>query len=340
MSRRSRRLQRFIDLGHIDEEWAQTDPEAAERDAGMLEEWEKEGEEDDDAAETACTAPPPATQTIVNVDCLEHMRGIPTGSVDCIVTSPPYNLGKRYSLHNDSMEDGAYLDWQSRVAVEVVRILRPSGHLFLNVGWNSKHPERSIEVFLRYRERLKLQNRITWVKSIALDASTLPPPLREAMHERQVGHFMSLNSAKYLNMTTEDIWHLTPRGASPIDPRAEGVGVGYVWADQPARFGHHRERHCRGNAWHIPYRTVQSAAEHDDNPATFPVALALQCLRLANLSSGAVVLDPFAGIGTTLLAARQLDVSAIGLEIDPKYCAAAQRRLDAAAAAVPSHDPT
>ena len=118
------------------------------------------------------------------------------------------------------------------------------------------------------------------------------------MHDRTLGHFVSLNSPRYLNPTTEDIWHMTPNGDSPIDPRAEDVGVPYVWADQPARFGHHRERHRRGAAWHIPYRTVQSAADRDNHPATFPVALSLMRQRLAALPAGAVVLDPFMGAAT------------------------------------------
>ena len=285
------------------------------------------------AAETAaieCAAPSPAVQTIVNADCLEHMRGMAARSVDCIVTSPPYNLGKRYSLHNDRMTEAAYLDWQGEVAAEIARLLKPAGHLFFNVGWNSKHPARSIEVFLRYCRTFACRTAITWVKSIAIDGTSLPPELR-AMHERTVGHFVSLNSAKYLNPTTEDIWHLTPTGDSPIDPCADGVGVPYVWADQPERFGHHRERHCRGAAWHIPYRTTQSAADRDNHPATFPVELPLRCLRLAALPAGAMVLDPFAGIGSTLLAARTIGLDAVGIEIDPAYCAAARRRLDAEA---------
>jgi site-specific DNA-methyltransferase (adenine-specific) len=244
-----------------------------------------------------------------------------------VVTSPPYNLGKRYSRHNDRMNDVEYLDWQGEVAAEIARLLIPSGHLFLNVGWNSAHPERSIEVFMRYREHLRLQNRIAWVKSIAVDGTSLPSPLRNTMHERTLGHFVSLNSNRFLNPTVEDIWHMTPEGASPINPRVEGVGVPYVWADQPARFGHNRERHCRGAAWHLPYRTVQSAAERDNHPATFPVALPLMCLRLAALPAGAVVLDPFCGTGSTLLAARALGFDAIGIEIDSAYVKATRRRL-------------
>jgi len=61
------------------------------------------------------------------------------------------------------------------------------------------------------------------------------------------------------------------------------------------------------------------------------VELPLRCLRLAALSAGAVVLDPFAGIGSTLMAACTIGLDAIGIEIDQAYCAAAQRRLDEAA---------
>jgi site-specific DNA-methyltransferase (adenine-specific) len=116
---------------------------------------------------------PRSVQRIIEGDCLAHMRTMPAQSIDCIVFSPPYNLGKRYSLHNDRMADAAYLDWQGEVAAEVARLLKPQGHLFLNVGWNSKHPERSIEVFLRYRAHLRLQNRITWIKSIAVVAVSM-----------------------------------------------------------------------------------------------------------------------------------------------------------------------
>ena len=55
------------------------------------------------------------------------------------------------------------------------------------------------------------------------------------------------------------------------------------------------------------------------------------CLKLAKLEPGALVLDPFMGIGSTLLAAQALGLSAIGIEIDPTYCAAAREQLDRAA---------
>jgi len=88
--------------------------------------------------------------------------------------------------------------------------------------------------------------------------------------------------------------------------------------------------HCRGNAWHIPYKTTQSRADRDFHPAAYPVVFVERCLKLAGLKQGSLVLDPFAGTGATLVAAKQLGLSAIGIEIDPAYCEAARRRLGAA----------
>jgi site-specific DNA-methyltransferase (adenine-specific) len=268
-----------------------------------------------------------APQEIVQADCLAYLPTMPARSVACVVTSPPYNVARPYSSYDDNRPLAEYLAQQESVAREIARVLRTDGHLFLNVGSNSKAPWRSVEVAQVCGRYLPLQQRIVWVESIALDGSTLPRPLREAMHDRQVGHFVSLHSVNYVNPTVEDIWHFSPSGRSPIKPDAEGVGVGYVWADQPEHFGHHRTLHCRGAAWHIPYKTTQSKADRDFHPAPFPVALPERCLRLADLPPGSLVLDPFAGTGATLVAAKALGLAGVGIEIDDSYCAAARRRL-------------
>jgi site-specific DNA-methyltransferase (adenine-specific) len=254
------------------------------------------------------------------------MRTMPTQSVAIVVTSPPYNLGKGYSLHKDSMPEADYLAWQGEVAKEISRILRPDGHLFLNVGSDSAHPRRAEDVAIVYERYLIRQQTIVWVKSLAVDASAIPEPeLRQVLHERTLGHFVSLNSDCFLNPCWEPVFHFTPSGRSPINRLA--IGVPYVFKDQPERFGHSRDKHCRGNVWHNPYPTKQSRADLDYHPATFPVALAERCLRLAVPPVSGLVLDPFLGIGSTLLAAKTLNLDGVGIEIDPAYCAAARRRL-------------
>jgi site-specific DNA-methyltransferase (adenine-specific) len=262
-------------------------------------------------------------------------------------------------LHNDDMPEAAFLSWQGNVARELRRVMKPLAHVFLNVGWNTKHPWRSIDVALAYRPYFELQNMVTWIKSLAIDGTALPTgdlktlpalkawlesvglptsgkggaavrrglceALRTDLHERTIGHMPSLNSELFLNPGWEHVWHMTPTGRSPIDRQA--IGVPYVWKDQPTRFGHGRDRHCRGDAWQLPYETIQSKEERFRHPTPYPVELALTCLKLAKLGPDALVLDPFMGTGATLLAAQQLGLSAIGIEIDPAYSAAAEEQL-------------
>jgi site-specific DNA-methyltransferase (adenine-specific) len=75
----------------------------------------------------------------------------------------------------------------------------------------------------------------------------------------------------------------------------------------------------------VPYETVRSRAEKFDHPAGYPVELAERCLRL--VGSRGIVLDPFAGCGSTLVAAQRLGMSGFGIEIDEVYAAQALSRL-------------
>ena len=72
--------------------------------------------------------------TIVLGDCLAVMRELPRGSVDVIVTSPPYNIGVNYSQHDDQMRRSAFLSWLGECFAELHRVLRDDGSFFLNVN--------------------------------------------------------------------------------------------------------------------------------------------------------------------------------------------------------------
>jgi site-specific DNA-methyltransferase (adenine-specific) len=67
------------------------------------------------------------TLTVVNCDSFDYMRTMPDQGVATVVTSPPYNLGKSYSCHNDNMPEAQYLAWQDEVAQEIARLLMPDG---------------------------------------------------------------------------------------------------------------------------------------------------------------------------------------------------------------------
>lgn len=250
-------------------------------------------------------------QTILRGDCLQWLPRLPDGSVDVCVTSPPYNLGVTYRTYDDRRVD--YHDWLDAVWKEVHRVLKPKGSFFLNLGASNRDGITSLQAGLRATERFVLQNHIIWVKSIHVN-------------DRTHGHFKPINSRRYLNHTWENLFHLTKDGNVPIDRLA--VGVPFQDKSNIARFGHANDLRCAGNAWFIPYDTIQDRAkDRGDHPATFPVELVRRCLLLHGAKADAVILDPFLGTGTTLIAARELGLTGVGIELDPSYADIAESRL-------------
>ncbi len=201
-------------------------------------------------------------------DCVAGMAELAPGSIDLVVTSPPYNLGIRYGKYVDSGGREAYLDWCEEWAGQIKRLLQPDGSFFLNVGAAPSNPMFPHELVLRLRKFFVLQNTIHWVKSIALP--------NDEGREISRGHFKPINSPRFLNDCHEYVFHLTPNGKTPLDRLA--LGVPYADKSNIARWGHTegRDLRCRGNTWFVPYETIQRRAKERPHPATFPVQLATQ----------------------------------------------------------------
>ena len=250
-------------------------------------------------------------------DCLTVLAGLPDASVDVVVTSPPYNLGIAYGNYGDHRAEGEYLDWMVQVGAALRRVLRPDGSFFLNVAGSSTQPWLPFELIVRLRPLFALQNHIAWVKSIAVGLDG-------------VGHFKPVPGERFLHRNHEHIFHLSHQGQVRLDRLA--VGVPFKDKSNIARRGHARDLRCRGDTWFIPYKTVHSRAGKFSHPGTFPLDLPRWCIRLHG-KAGAVVLDPFAGAGTTILAAMLEGCQGIGIEIDPEYVATAEGRLAEALAA-------
>lgn len=232
--------------------------------------------------------------------------------IDLVVTSPPYNLGINYSSYKDKLTDADYLEWSMEWLKEVLRVLKPDGALFLNVGASPKDPLMPHRLILRATEIFSLQNTFHWIKSITVE--TIEGKTVSA------GHFKPINSKRYVNDCHEFVFHLTKEGTIPVDRRA--VGVPYVHKSNINRWGHTdgEDKRCRGNAWFVPYKTIQSRNEERPHPATFPVKLAENCIRIHGTPEDSIVMDPFAGIGHAAVAAVNCNVKQfIGLDIDADY---------------------
>ena len=250
-------------------------------------------------------------------DCLDVLPSLAPGSIDVIVTSPPYNLGIRYRSYDDTLPRERYLEWTGEWVSHAARVLSPGGSLFLNVGAKPTDPWTAIDVALAARPHLHLQNTIHWIKSIAIEKA-LAGTRAGLEQDLAVGHYKPINSKRFLHDCHEFVFHFTPRGDTELERQA--IGVRYQDQSNVGRWRSAASGvRCRGNTWFIPYETIQNREKDRPHPATFPPLLPEMCLRLHGLKRIQTVADPFLGLGSTAVACAQLGINCVGIEMDKAY---------------------
>jgi site-specific DNA-methyltransferase (adenine-specific) len=274
---------------------------------------------------------PNSSDTVIihNRDCIEGMaQDIASGSVDVVVTSPPYNLGIEYGTYDDRIDRDEYLEWTRAWTSEVARVLSPKGSFFLNIGSKPSDPWVPFEVAMELRETFVLQNVIHWVKSIAISHEDVGdyPAIREDI---AVGHYKPINSKRFINDCHEYIFHFTHNGDVTLDRLA--VGVPYQDKSNINRWTREGsspiDLRCRGNTWFIPYETITRRSSERPHPATFPSKLPEMCIKLHGLDRCRLVMDPFLGLGNTAIACVRLGMPFVGYEIDRFYFAKSVERV-------------
>lgn len=252
---------------------------------------------------------------------------MPSGQIDLVVTSPPYNLGIDYNTYQDTDDRSAFITWCLEWAQEVKRVMSEDASFFLNVGASPSNPLLPHQLLLTLTEGentplFTLQNTFHWIKSISIET--------RAGETVSAGHFKPINSQRYVNDCHEYVFHLTKSGSVSLDRK--GAGVPYVHKSNIKRWGHTdgEDKRCRGNTWFIPYDTIKNRVKDRPHPATFPVGLAEQCIRIHGQGERTSLLDPFNGIGTSAVAAQRMGITSYtGFDIDEDYLAVTRERLTA-----------
>ena len=228
---------------------------------------------------------------IICGDVLKVMRQIPTGLVDLVVTSPPYNLKnstgngmkdgrggkwanaalqKGYSHHDDCMPHDEYVKWQRECLNEMMRLIPEDGAIFYNHKW-------------RVQGGL-LQNREDIVSGF---------PVRQIIIWRRKG---GLNFNQGYFLPTYEVIYLIAKPGFRLREKANSYG----------------------DVWEF---TQEMSNEH---PAAFPVKL---IDRIISSTEAKIILDPFMGSGTTAISAINFDRDYAGIELSPEYCEMARMRI-------------
>lgn len=242
-----------------------------------------------------------ARQLVVIGDS-RKMDRIQNHSIKVCVTSPPYFRRKKYEIQYSTYSE--YRDYLKQVWQEVRRKLKNSGLLFVNIGNTFDNQFKSHEIASDVIEcGFHLIQSVIWVK----------------------GHHSPVQGEKHLNHLYEYIFIFSKGENYNLDRLA--IGIPYKDKSNIGRWKvAKQDLRCRGDVWYINYETVQKHSQklHD---AIFPTELPELCIKLAGTKQTELVLDPFLGSGTTVLAANNLGVIGVGYEVNKSYERIIRRKL-------------
>jgi len=262
---------------------------------------------------------PDTDYQILNGDSLKVVNGIEDGKFDLIITSPPYNVGKSYETKT-SIEK--YLETQEEIINELVRTLSDKGNLCWQVGnYVDKGEVFPLDIYyyqIFKKHGLKLRNRIIWYFGHGLHASN-----------RFSGRYETI---LWFSKTNEYIFNLdnvrVPAkypGKRHFKGAKKGQLSGNPKGKNPSDIWEIVANDWDTAMWNIP-NVKSNHPEKTEHPCQFPIELVERCV-LALTNENSWVLDPFAGVGSTVIAAIINNRNAIGIEKEADYCKIAKQRI-------------
>lgn len=220
---------------------------------------------------------------IYNEDCLEGLRKLKNESIDLIITSPPYNIGKMHSnstqhgtYNGNDMKEEDYQNWQLDVLEECFRVLKKEGSMFYNHKIRIKNGKAIHPLEWLLKTSFILKQEIVW----------------------DMGKSANCDKIRYFPFS-ERIYWITKNEKTKLN---NSLNLSDVWRVIP--------RHKRKETGHI----AVMPREIVDN------------ILITN--SGKIVLDPFVGSGTTMVASKNNNRNYIGFELSKEYFDLANKRIE------------
>lgn len=233
-----------------------------------------------------------ANGRLYETDCMELLCGLDDESVDLAFADPPFNLGKKYSSSiNDSLSSERYLSWCEEWLVQLIRILKPGGALFL---WNL--PKWNIPLGSYLGQKLTFRHWITVDIKYSL-------PIQGRLYPSNYSLLYYIKGKKPAIFHPDRVpvpccrhcaGELPDYGGYKSKMNPKGVSLSDVWTDiPPVRHAKYKKREANALSLKLMDRILSIATD-----------------------PGSLVIDPFGGSGTTYVAAELLDRKWIGSELD------------------------
>ncbi|WP_207435384.1 DNA-methyltransferase [Sabulibacter ruber] len=253
-------------------------------------------------------------------DSAKRLKKLPSDAYKLIITSPPYNIGKEYET---KVSVKKYLKTQKSIIKELIRVLHPNGSICWQVG-NFIEDGEVFPLDIFYYEifkelGLKLRNRIIWHFGHGLHSQ-----------KRFSGRYEVILWFTKTDDYTFNLDDVRVPSKYPGKRHFKGPKKGQYSSNpigkNPSDLWEIVLNDWENEIWNIP-NVKANHLEKTEHPCQYPIELVERCI-LALTNEGDLVLDPFAGVGSTMLAALKTNRKVIGIEKYKKYITIGQERID------------
>jgi site-specific DNA-methyltransferase (adenine-specific) len=239
---------------------------------------------------------------IKNIDALDGIASLRDSSIDLIIADPPYGLGKDYGNDSDKKPADEFLAWMETWLLLALPKLKESGSLYVFTTWRY-----SPEIFVFLKKHMFMLNEIIWDRKVpSMGGST-----RKFSSVHDTIGFFSKSQKYFFDIDEVRI----PYDEETKKARSRSIFVGKKWLE----VGYNPK-----DVWSVS-RLHRIHGEREDHPTQKPLEIVERMIK-ASCPRGGVVLDPFAGSGTTVDACIRNDRRYIAFEINEAYVSIIKNR--------------
>ena len=266
------------------------------------------------------------TGKIINGDCIEVMKTLSDGCIDLVVTSPPYNCGIKYDTHIDDLPMNEYWSWTREWLTETYRLIKDDGRVSINIPYEVNVQDRGGRVFF-------VSEFYQIMKEVGFKFFGIVDLEEDSPHRSKTtawGSWMSPSSPYIYNPKECVILAYKKQHIKKVkgEPEWKGVPTEIEQEDGTLKKKIVYEEKDKKEFMELVFGQWNYFADTKSlTKATFSMDIPTKAIKILSYKND-VILDPFAGSGTTLVAAEILGRRWLGIELSENYTKIAKTRVD------------
>ena len=265
------------------------------------------------------------TGKIINGDCIEVMKTLSDGCIDLVVTSPPYNCGIKYDTHIDDLPMDEYWSWTREWLTETYRLIKDDGRVSINIPYEVNVQDRGGRVFF-------VSEFYQIMKEVGFKFFGIVDLEEDSPHRSKTtawGSWMSPSSPYIYNPKECVILAYKKQHIKKVkgEPEWKGVPTEIEQEDGTLKKKIVYEEKDKKEFMELVFGQWNYFADTKSlTKATFSMDIPTKAIKILSYKND-VILDPFCGSGTSMVAAEILDRRWLGIELSPNYCDVARGRV-------------